>query len=147
MQINKSPCVPAENPVCVFISELDPPKTQKATQRRQCSNLHCSTALCKPAKKRQHSYYIHQDRFCTYVNSVVSLAALTAMLLADDAVRAVPAGTRFPQAGVALDPEAGVGREDGKGHVVRLPVGVAHLGVLAPHQASTCSQKQSEPFS
>lgn len=69
-------------------------------------------------------------------------------MLADDAVRSVPAGARLPQAAVALDPEAGVGGEDGEGHVVRLPVAVGHLGVLAPHQASTCSsQKQPEPSS
>lgn len=64
--------------------------------------------------------------------------ALTARLLADDPVRAVPAGARLPQAAVALDPEAGVGRQHGEGHVVRLPVGVGHLRVLAPHQTSTC---------
>lgn len=90
---------------------------------------------------------MHTKQFCSYFDRVLSLlAALTARQLADDAVRAVPAGARFPQAGVALDPEAGVGREDGKGHVVRLPVGVGHLGVLAPHQASTCSQKRPETF-
>lgn len=66
------------------------------------------------------------------------MRALTARLLADDPVRAVPAGARLPQAAVALDPEAGVGRQHGEGHVVRLPVGVGHLRVLAPHQASTC---------
>lgn len=68
----------------------------------------------------------------------VRACALTARLLADDPVRAVPAGARLPQAAVALDPEAGVGRQHGEGHVVRLPVGVGHLRVLAPHQASTC---------
>lgn len=62
-------------------------------------------------------------------------------------MRAVPAGARLPQAAVALDPEAGVGGEDGEGHVVRLPVAVGHLGVLAPHQASTCSQTRPEPSS
>lgn len=63
-------------------------------------------------------------------------------------MRSVPAGARLPQAAVALDPEAGVGGEDGEGHVVRLPVAVGHLGVLAPHQASTCSsQTQPEPSS
>lgn len=60
-------------------------------------------------------------------------------------MRAVPAGARLPQAAVALDPEAGVGGEDGEGHVVRLPVAVGHLGVLAPHQAPTCSRTQPEP--
>lgn len=64
---------------------------------------------------------------------------LTARLLADDAVCAVPAGPRLPQAAVALDPEAGVGRQHGRRHLVRLPVAVGHLLVLAPHQASACS--------
>lgn len=73
-----------------------------------------------------------------YVHVRVYVRALTARLLADDPVRAVPAGARLPQAAVALDPEAGVGRQHGEGHVVRLPVGVGHLGVLAPHQTSTC---------
>lgn len=65
--------------------------------------------------------------------------ALTAGLLADDAVRAVPAGSRLPQAAVALDPEAGVWRQHRQGHVVRLPVAVRHLLVLAPHQTSACT--------
>lgn len=69
---------------------------------------------------------------------------LTARLLADDPVRAVPAGARLPQAAVALDPEAGVGRQHGEGHVVRLPVGVGHLRVLAPHQTSTCGGKNNQ---
>lgn len=64
---------------------------------------------------------------------------LTARLLADDAMRAVSAGSRLPQAAVALDPEAGVWRQHRQGHVVRLPVAVGHLFVLAPHQASACS--------
>lgn len=64
---------------------------------------------------------------------------LTARLLADDAVRAVSAGTRLPQATVALDPEAGVWRQHRQGRLVRLPVAVRHLFVLAPHQASACS--------
>lgn len=68
---------------------------------------------------------------------------LTARLLADDAVRAVSAGSRLPQAAVALDPEAGVWRQHRQGHVVRLPVAVRHLFVLAPHQASACSGNTS----
>lgn len=64
---------------------------------------------------------------------------LTARLLADDAMRAVPAGSRLPQATVALDPEAGVWRQHRWGHVVRLPVAVGHFLVLAPHQAAACS--------
>lgn len=55
-------------------------------------------------------------------------------------MRAVSAGSRLPQAAVALDPEAGVGREHRQGHVVGLPVAVRHLLVLAPHQASACSR-------
>ena len=48
-------------------------------------------------------------------------------------MRAVSAGARLPQAAVALDPEAGVRRQDREGDIVRLPVGVRHLGLLAPH--------------
>lgn len=39
------------------------------------------------------------------------LCVLTSRLLADDAMRAVSAGSRLPQAAVALDPEAGVRRQ------------------------------------
>lgn len=68
------------------------------------------------------------------------LRVLTARLLADDAVCAVPAGPRLPQATVALDPEAGVWRQHGQGHLVRLPVAVGHLFILAPHQPPACSR-------
>lgn len=58
---------------------------------------------------------------------------LTARLLADDPVRAIPAGAGLPQAAVALDPEAGVRGQNGEGDIMRLPVAVRHLRVLAPH--------------
>lgn len=67
------------------------------------------------------------------------LCVLTARRLADDSVCAVSAGARLPQAAVALDPEAGVWRENREGDVTGLPVGVGHLRVLAPHETSTCS--------
>lgn len=68
------------------------------------------------------------------------VSVLTARLLADDAVRAVPAGPRLPQATVALDPEAGVWGQHGQGRLMRLPVAVGHLFVLAPHQTPACSR-------
>lgn len=68
------------------------------------------------------------------------LSVLTARLLADDAVCAVSAGARLPQATVALDPEAGVWRQHGQGHLVCLPVAVGHLFILAPHQTPACSR-------
>ena len=49
---------------------------------------------------------------------------LTARPFADDPVRSIPAGAGLPQAAVALDPEAGVGRQNREGEVVRFPVGV-----------------------
>lgn len=69
----------------------------------------------------------------TKAGSENDLSALTARQFADDSVRAISAGARLPQAAVALDPEAGVWRQNREGHVMGLPVGVGHLGVLAPH--------------
>lgn len=93
-------------------------------------NLQPDTSYVNPSEGLSHSN--------TPACVCACVRALTARLLADDPVRAVPAGARLPQAAVALDPEAGVGRQHGEGHVVRLPVGVGHLRVLAPHQTSTC---------
>lgn len=69
---------------------------------------------------------------------MIFLCVLTARPFADDSMRAIPARTRLPEATVALDPEAGVWRQNRESNVMRLPVGVRHLYFLAPHQTSAC---------
>lgn len=61
------------------------------------------------------------------------VCVLTPRQLADDSMCAVSARAGLPQAAVALDPEAGIRRQNREGHIVRLPVGVGHLCVLAPN--------------
>ena len=55
---------------------------------------------------------------------------LTAWSLADDPMGAVLAGAGLPQARVALDPEAGVGRQHAQVGVLHLPVCELHLSGL-----------------
>lgn len=83
---------------------------------------------------------LHPSSSSVMASAEVALCFLTARLLADDSVCAVSAGAWFPQASVALDPEAGVWRKNREGDVMHLPVGVQHLRVLAPHETSTCSR-------